>query len=82
MGQQRSLATRFQKLGRSSADRLVPVAQGVEVDRHDAARSRTYWMTDLHNHCIETLDSVNHQSTLNCDSARLEADGYPLRGCP
>lgn len=34
-----------------------------------------YWMIALHNHWMETLDYVNHQSTLNCHSATLEADG-------
>jgi len=34
-----------------------------------------YWMIALHNHWMETLDYVNHQSTLNCDSAELEPDG-------
>ncbi len=34
-----------------------------------------YWMIALHNHWMETLDYVNHQSTLNCHSAQLEADG-------
>ena len=34
-----------------------------------------YWMIALHNHWMETLDYVNHQSTLNCHSATLEPDG-------
>ena len=34
-----------------------------------------YWMIALHNHWMETLDYVHHQSTLNCHSATLEADG-------
>ncbi len=34
-----------------------------------------YWMIALHNHWMETLDYVHHQITLNCHSARLEADG-------
>jgi len=34
-----------------------------------------YWMIALHNHWMETLDYVHHQSTLNCHSAVLEADG-------
>lgn len=34
-----------------------------------------YWMIALHNHWMETLDYVNHQITLNCDSATLEPDG-------
>jgi hypothetical protein len=34
-----------------------------------------YWMIALHNHWMETLDYVHHQSTLNCQSAELEADG-------
>jgi hypothetical protein len=34
-----------------------------------------YWMISLHNHWMETLDYVNHQSTLNCHSAVLEPDG-------
>jgi hypothetical protein len=34
-----------------------------------------YWMIALHNHWMETLDYVNHQSTLNCHSAELEPDG-------
>ena len=34
-----------------------------------------YWMIALHNHWMETLDYVNHQSALNCQSAQLEADG-------
>ena len=34
-----------------------------------------YWMIALHNHWMETLDYVNHQATLNCHSAQLEADG-------
>jgi hypothetical protein len=34
-----------------------------------------YWMIALHNHWMETLDYVNHQTTLNCHSAQLEADG-------
>ncbi len=34
-----------------------------------------YWMIALHNHWMETLDYVHHQSTLNCHSAKLEADG-------
>lgn len=34
-----------------------------------------YWMFALHNHWMETLDYVNHQSTLNCHSAELEPDG-------
>ena len=29
-------------------------------------------MIALHNHWMETLDYVNHQSTLNCHSAQLE----------
>ena len=28
-----------------------------------------YWMIALHNHWMETLDYVHHQSTLNCHSA-------------
>ena len=34
-----------------------------------------YWMIALHNHWMETLDYVHHQSTLNCHSALLESDG-------
>lgn len=34
-----------------------------------------YWMIALHNHWMETLDYVHHQATLNCHSAKLEADG-------
>ena len=34
-----------------------------------------YWMIALHNHWMETLDYVRHQSTLNCHSAQLEPDG-------
>jgi hypothetical protein len=34
-----------------------------------------YWMIALHNHWMETLDYVHHQSTLNCHTARLEDDG-------
>jgi hypothetical protein len=34
-----------------------------------------YWMIALHNHWMETLDYVHHQSTLNCHSAELEPDG-------
>jgi hypothetical protein len=34
-----------------------------------------YWMIALHNHWMETLDYVNHQATLNCHSAQMEADG-------
>ncbi len=34
-----------------------------------------YWMIALHNHWMETLDYVNHQTTLNCHSAVLEPDG-------
>ena len=34
-----------------------------------------YWMIALHNHWMETLDYVHHQSTLNCHSATLEPDG-------
>jgi hypothetical protein len=34
-----------------------------------------YWMIALHNHWMETLDYVHHQSTLNCHSAQLEPDG-------
>jgi hypothetical protein len=34
-----------------------------------------YWMIALHNHWMETLDYVHHQATLNCHTARLEADG-------
>jgi hypothetical protein len=34
-----------------------------------------YWMIALHNHWMETLDYVNHQSTLNCHSAQRNADG-------
>lgn len=34
-----------------------------------------YWMIALHNHWMETLDYVNHQSTLNSHSAELEPDG-------
>jgi uncharacterized protein DUF1214 len=34
-----------------------------------------YWMVALHNHWMETLDYVHHQSTLNCHSAQLESDG-------
>ncbi len=34
-----------------------------------------YWMIALHNHWMETLDYVHHQSTLNCDSTQLEPDG-------
>ena len=34
-----------------------------------------YWMIALHNHWMETLDYVHHQSTLNCHSAHVEADG-------
>jgi hypothetical protein len=34
-----------------------------------------YWMIALHNHWMETLDYVHHQATLNCHSARREADG-------
>ena len=34
-----------------------------------------YWMIALHNHWMETLDYVHHQTTLNCHSAQLEPDG-------
>ena len=34
-----------------------------------------YWMIALHNHWMETLDYVHHQTTLNCHSAELESDG-------
>jgi hypothetical protein len=34
-----------------------------------------YWMIALHNHWMETLDYVHHQSTLNCHTAVLEPDG-------
>jgi len=34
-----------------------------------------YWMIALHNHWMETLDYVHHQSTLNCHSSVLEPDG-------
>jgi len=34
-----------------------------------------YWMIALHNHWMETLDYVHHQSTLNCHSTQLEPDG-------
>ncbi len=34
-----------------------------------------YWMIALHNHWMETLDYVHHQTTLNCHSAELEPDG-------
>jgi hypothetical protein len=34
-----------------------------------------YWMIALHNHWMETLDYVHHQSALNCQSATLEPDG-------
>jgi hypothetical protein len=34
-----------------------------------------YWMFALHNHWMETLDYINHQTTLNCHSTTLEADG-------
>ncbi len=34
-----------------------------------------YWMIALHNHWMETLDYVHHQSTLNCHSAQLQPDG-------
>jgi len=34
-----------------------------------------YCMIAVHNHWMETLDYVNHQSTLNCACARLETDG-------
>jgi hypothetical protein len=34
-----------------------------------------YWMIALHNHWMETLDYVHHQSTLNCHSAQIESDG-------
>ena len=34
-----------------------------------------YWMIALHNHWMETLDYVHHQSTLNCHSATLQPDG-------
>jgi hypothetical protein len=34
-----------------------------------------YWMFALHNHWMETLDYVHHQTTLNCHSATLEEDG-------
>ena len=34
-----------------------------------------YWMIALHNHWMETLDYVHHQSTLNCHSAQTESDG-------
>jgi hypothetical protein len=34
-----------------------------------------YWMIALHNHWMETLDYVHHQSTLNCHSAQLEENG-------
>jgi hypothetical protein len=34
-----------------------------------------YWMIALHNHWMETLDYVRHQSTLNCHTAQLETDG-------
>ncbi len=34
-----------------------------------------YWMIALHNHWMETLDYIHHQTTLNCHSAQLEADG-------
>ena len=34
-----------------------------------------YWMIALHNHWMETLDYVHHQSTLNCHSAALKPDG-------
>ena len=34
-----------------------------------------YWMIVLHNHWMETLDYVNHQVTLNCTTAELDAEG-------
>ncbi len=34
-----------------------------------------YWMIALHNHWMETLDYVRHQSTLNSHSTQLEPDG-------
>ena len=34
-----------------------------------------YWMIALHNHWMETLDYVRHQSTLNCHCAVVEPDG-------
>jgi hypothetical protein len=34
-----------------------------------------YWMIALHNHWMETLDYVHHQSTLNCRTAVLAPDG-------
>jgi hypothetical protein len=34
-----------------------------------------YWMIALHNHWMETLDYVRHQTTLNCHTAQLEDDG-------
>jgi len=34
-----------------------------------------YWMIALHNHWMETLDYVNHQATLNCQTTKLEPDG-------
>jgi hypothetical protein len=34
-----------------------------------------YWMIALHNHWMETLDYVHHQSTLNCRSSVREDDG-------
>jgi hypothetical protein len=34
-----------------------------------------YWMIAVHNHWMETLDYVRHQTTLNCHSAQLEPDG-------
>jgi hypothetical protein len=34
-----------------------------------------YWMIALHNHWMETLDYVRHQSTLNSHSAVLQSDG-------
>jgi hypothetical protein len=34
-----------------------------------------YWMVALHNHWMETLDYVHHQSALNSHSASLEPDG-------
>jgi hypothetical protein len=34
-----------------------------------------YWMVALHNHWMETLDYVHHQTTLNCHTAEREPDG-------
>ena len=82
-----AVAERVHRRGRAARDRQVQgpadqVAPGLLRPRRRRGARRgghapecEYWMIALHNHWMETLDYVHHQTTLNCHTAVVEPDG-------